>query len=196
MKKVTVLCFIILVILLTTFLVINNCVTERCTIPTGPDYYHIGFTLDGFAIEQQDIIFNFGDDAEPENPRLALDINQDSMEMIGWYCRGGDPASFTTFKVNIGLYFDTPGEYEGVYGGPGPSIGSVGSLLTITEEDIEYEYFASDGTLTITAFGDVGGDVVGIFDFTYESTNPAPSFSTPLTATGGGFRVLRIPDKI
>jgi len=195
MKKVVVLCCVVLVILLPTSLFINNCVTESCTIPTGPDYYHIGFTLDGFAIDEQDIILNFGDDNEPENPLLALDINQ-KLKMVGWYCRGGDPASFTKFKVNIGLQFYTPGEYEGVYGGSGPSIGSVGSLLTIMEEDIEYEYQASDATLTITAFGDVGGDVVGTFDFTYESTNPAPSFSTPLTATEGGFRVLRIPDRI
>jgi hypothetical protein len=55
-------------------------------------------------------------------------------------------------------------------------------------EEISYGY-------CITAFGDVGGDVVGTFDITYESTNPAPSFSTPLTATGGGFRVLRTPDR-
>jgi hypothetical protein len=185
MKKVFVLCFVVLVILLPAFLFINNCGPPQCTIPTGPDYYHIGFTLDGFAIDEQDIILNFGCDSEDPWIVLRSEITFDSMEIDGWYCRGGDIASFPTFKVHIGLYSYTPGVYEGY----------VGSGLTITEDDIEYEYTTSDATLTITSFGDVGGDVVGTFDFTYESTNPAPSFSTPLTATGGGFRVLRIPDR-
>jgi len=195
MKKIVVMCFVVLVIFLPTLLFINNCVTESCTIPTEPDYYHIGFTLDGFAIDEQDIIFNFGDDHSPENPALALNTDHTGLLMIGWYCRGGDPVSFTTFQVQISLTIDSPGVYVGVYGGPDPPvIGAVYGSLTIVEDDIEYTYSVTDGTLTITAFGDVGGEVVGTFDFTYESENPAPSFSTPLTATGGGFRVLRIQD--
>lgn len=194
MKKLVVLCAVVVVILVLTFLFINSCGPETCTIPTEPDYYHIGFTLDGFAIDQQDIIFNIGFD-NGEDPTLALNTSHTSLLMVGWYCKGGEDAPFPTFEVEISLAIYTPGEYEGVYGGPDPpAIGDVYGHLTITEDDIDYDYFVTDGTLTITTFGDVDSDVVGTFDFTYESENPAPSFSTPLTATGGGFRVLRIRD--
>jgi hypothetical protein len=194
MKKVIVLCFVVLVMFVPAYLFGGCAGDDMCTKPTEPDYYHIGFTLDGFAIDQQDIIFNFGFDIG-DDPTLALNTDHTSLLMVGWYCKGGTVADFAMFKVEISLVIFTPGVYEGVYDGPSPpAIGNVYGRLIITEDDIDYDYSVTDGTLTITAFGNVGGDVVGTFNFTYESTNPAPSFSTPLTATGGGFRVLRIPD--
>jgi hypothetical protein len=193
MKKVVV--FVVFVILLPAFLFINNCGNERCTIPTQHDYYHYRFTLDGSEFEAQEIILNFGDDAEPEKPYLFMEIDSTRMAIVGWYCRGGDERSITYFGVSTALFPQTPEVYVGVYGGSGPSIGNVDSQLSIWEDDIEYKYTSFEGTLTITTLGNVGSDVVGTFNFIYESTNPAPSFSTPLTATGGFLRVLRIPDR-
>ena len=210
MKKVIVLCFVVMVFLVPTSL-FGSCSGKddengvngpddpdgpygpNCTKPTSPDYYTIRFTLDGSAIDQQDIILNFSGDSD--DPILALWTDLDWMEMSGWYCKGGTVAEFPTFEMWARPMFYTPGVYEGVYGRgePGP-IGYIESTIKIIEDDIEYDYWLTDGTLTITMFGNVGGDVEGTFDFTYELAEPAPSFGTPLTALGE-FRVLRLTDQ-
>lgn len=169
-----------------------------CIEPTEPNYHYIRFTLDGLAMDAEDVILNFGG---YDDPTLVWWPNLGWTEMDGFNCGGGQTAAFPQFRLWARLSPYTPGVFEGVYGGPGPSIGGVSISLTITEGGIEYQYGATSSTLTITTFGDVGGDVVGTFDATLESTDPAPSLGSPsfgssLTATIGEFRVLRGADDL
>lgn len=205
MKKMVVLCAVVLVSLVPVFL-FWDCAGDGdgdgdgdedvCTKPVGTGYYYIRFTLDGSEIDAQDIILNFGgDDA---NPTLVWWPNLGWIEFTGFYCEGGTNASFPIFQLWIQPVPSTPGEFEGLYDGPDPpSIGGVSSCLSIWEDGLVYEYWVTaDGTLTITTFRDVGGDVEGSFNFTLETVeeeDAAPSFGTPVTAVGN-FRVLRGPD--
>jgi hypothetical protein len=205
MKKVDVLCAVVLVSLVPVFL-FWGCAGDGdekgdgdedvCTKPAGTDYYYIRFILDGSEIDAQNIILNFGGDVN--DPTLVWWPNLGWIEFEGFYCEGGKDASFPIFQLWIQMVPSTPGEFEGVYDGPDPpAIGGVSSCLNIWEDDLVYEYWVmTDGTLTITTFGDVGGDVEGSFDFTLETLEEdgaAPSFGTPLTAVGN-FRVLRGSD--
>jgi len=142
MKRASVLCLVVLVSVVLAFLFISSCNSApKCSVATSPEYYHISFILDGPAIDARDVILNFGGDYD--TPNLTLDPSNNWMEMRGFYCACGDEALFPTFRLWARPRFFNPGVYEGVYGGSGPSIGIIESTLTITEEDIEYDYSAT-----------------------------------------------------
>lgn len=200
MKKVIVLCSIVVVILVLAFLFINSCGSETCTEPTGPDYHYVRFTLDGPVIDAEIIILNFGVDKDISSPTFALwpDGNETGTNMVleGWYCGGGQETSIN-FRLLIGLIPYTPGVYIGTYGGESPTAGFFtyfGLEIIENGERYYYNYTFADSSLTIITFGDVGGDAVGTFDVTMVSDASAPSYGINLTAIGE-FRFLRVPDK-
>ena len=197
MKKVVMVCFVVLVILVPVFLFIVGCFSEdMCTKPTEPDYHYIRFTLDGPEMDAEEIIIlNFGrPDVDAENPMVTLSPDEDSMNYSGTYCFHTSTPPDVMFEMYGWLYPNTPGEYIGTYGGLDTPVGYFSTWPWITENGEVYMYHTVDGTIEITSFGDVGGDVVGTFDLTYESDNiPAPSYGSPLPITGD-FRLLRVSD--
>jgi hypothetical protein len=54
-----------------------------------------------------------------------------------------------------------------------------------------YQYRATEGTVTITSFGDVGGAVEGTFDVTFTLMVPL-ALGDPTLAITGDFRLLRV----
>ena len=194
MKKSIVLCFVLLVILVPAFLfTCGGNGKVMCTKPTGPDYYYIRFDLDG-----EDIILNYGSpDFDKYNPWVAISPSEDLICFGGRYCYYSIEPDLLFF-LGGWLHPSTPGEYIGEYGdGSATPIGGYNIQLIIRESGVRYDYISDvSGTLTITTIGDVGGDVEGAFDITfesYETSTPAPSYGSPLTAVGT-FRLLRLSD--
>ena len=117
------------------------------------------------------------------------------MAMQSYECPYADGGS-SKIRFGFELYFDTRGDYIGTYSDQGITIGQLGGLtaLEIKEGGQLYYYELVDGSVTITAFGDVGGDVIGTFDLTFiAGTYVAPSYSWELTVTGQ-FSVKRVAD--
>lgn len=197
MKKVIVLCSVVLLFLVSAFLFVGCTAEDECTKPAGPDYYYIRFTLDGSEMDAEEIIIlNYGrSDVEGNNPWVTLSPSGNSMWFNGMYCIPGSTPADVLVEMQGWLYPNTPGEYIGTYGGPDTPVGYYTIFPEITESGELYYYHAVDGTIKIISFGDVGGDVVGTFDLTYENDNiPAPSYGSPLTAIGE-FRLLRVSDE-
>lgn len=190
MKKVFVFCVVILVIIAPSILFLG-CDGLECVVPTGREYYYVSFVLDGPAIDPENVILNFG--SVKGGPEITVYQDDDSMVISAFWC----PYSWgghSIFLLDCHLLFDTRGDYIGTYGDQGTTIGQFYSRYTIKEDGQLYEYHMVDGSLTITSFGDVGGDVIGTFNLTLEGDVPsAPSYGLSLTAIGE-FRVIRIED--
>ena len=185
MKKVIVLVFVGLVILVPAFLFWGCASEDGCSTE-----YYIKFTVNG-----QEYSLNSGTPQIDENtPAITVSPNEDTI-----YTQNGTCGSADQMQLSIEfygwLYPDTPGEYIGTYSQTGSDDGLSNIYLMISEPfPDQSSYFQSGGTFTITTFGDVGGIVEGTFDVTWVSSAPAPSFGSPMT-TVGEFRLLRVSDE-
>ena len=189
-----------ILILVIAVLLLGDCTTPNCTWGSAEDHY-IKCIMDG-----QEYMLNHahggfaGHEGYSDDPPMVLSPDGSTLAF-----RGDGPYDGKKCDLEIiiygKLYPDTPEVYIGTYykfeySGPETPDGFHAIALMINEGGTYYNYLSTDGTITITTFGDVLGDVVGAFNFTFESDNsaPAPSFDSSITATGE-FRLLRVSDE-
>ena len=197
MKRLIVFSVPVLVII-TTSIFFLGCPGEgqECPAPTGSEHFYVSFTLDGTEIEPENVVLIYGmANKGYDGPEITVFQDFNSMAVMAWSCPYGAGGSFK-FCFNCELNFDTRGEYIGTYSDQGITIGQLGELnsLEIKEGGQLYYYDLIDGSVTITAFGDVGGDVIGTLNLTFQAgTYTAPSYGLNLTAIGQ-FCVKRVAD--
>lgn len=175
MKKLLVLCFVLGVFFVPTFLFASKCDSE------GAEYY-INFTLEGV---EYSCTFGFtGVETDPFAAAQSGGIYTFMAGVTGETTLFGEPSGDYAW---VEVYFE----------------GSTTGTFTTAGEDFEveiwiaeggnyYYYYESAGTLQVTAYGEVGGVVEGTFDLTLEGgIEPAALGDSPLTITGS-FRVKRI----
>jgi len=188
MKKLLVLCFALVVMLIPALLFASSC-------DSAGDEYYIRFTMDG-----QEYILTFGySDGSIDAPVVALSISdtQDRIYLFGSNWEEGGDTSDILVDFLGSLFPYIQGEYLGDYtlaGVNGLNSTYVGyGYLSIEILDIPdfYIYRATGGTLTITSFGDVGGAVEGTFDVTFTYMVPT-ALGDPTLAITGDFRLLRV----
>ena len=191
MKKIIVLCFVLLVIFVPISLFISSCDSA------GEDYY-IRFTLDG-----QEYILTFGyTDESTDAPVVALQQISDTQDLIVIYGsnwkEGGDTSGILiNFLGTLRPYVQ--GEHLGDYtleeiNGLNSVFVGYGYLsLEIFDIPDMYLYRATAGTVTITSFGDVGGAVEGTFDVTLTYMVPL-DLGDPTLPVTGDFRLLRVSE--
>ena len=119
------------------------------------------------------------------------------MMFDGTYCSNPNEPANGVLGTYGWLTTLNPGEYIGKYGGDAPYVGGFQFFLCLKEDGLLYCYGADvTGTMTIYTVGNVGGDVDGVFDVTFEAmSTSAPSYGSPLTVIGG-FRLLRVSDEL
>jgi hypothetical protein len=188
MKKVIMLCAVVLVVLVPVFL-FWGCAGDECSTTAAADYYV------KLIIDDQEYFLNGGADyIDENNPTVSVSSNEDSISVISQTCGDKDEQPFA-FEFSGWLDPNTPGVYLGTYDLTGSDVGfSFIGLLIFEPAPTTFGYTQSEGTITITSFSAVGGDVKGTFDITWVSSSPAPSFGSPLT-TVGEFRLLRVSDE-
>jgi hypothetical protein len=201
MKKVVVLCYVVLVMLVPAFLFIIGCAAEdECPLNPEPAYYYIRFTMDGpeYTLDEQVYTVNYSHPYYNSKPSAILSPDESNIFIVGQICGNGSERADIALQLHGYLSPSTPGVYIGTYDDTGSDAGFFISLFyEITEPyPNNYFYLKTGGTITINTFGDVGGDVEGNFDITIESTVPvpAPSFGLYLTVVGE-FRLLRLSDE-
>jgi len=199
MKKVIVLCFVLLVCLMPAFLFASSCDSA------GAEYY-INFTLEG-----QEYSLTLGyTDVDTGDPMVVLWPSIANGEAIGFFATdietdysmtGEDPSN--VIDIEGSLYPFTVGEYIGKYEfAPNGVIETVGwgnFEINIIENDVYYYYRVASGYLTTTAFGAVGEAVEGTFDITVirvidlmETGDSRPLFGEDSYDITGSFRLKRV----
>ena len=169
---------------------------DECPAPTGSEYYYVSFVLDGPAIEPENVFLIYGGaDKGFSGPEITVYKDYNVMLIGAFNCpyAGG---GISKFSFGCELAFDTRGNYIGTYSDQGITVGNFyfGNILQIKEGGELYNYNLVDGSLTITSFGDVGGDAEGTFNLTLEAIlKSAPSYGIDLTAIGD-FRLIRLAD--
>jgi hypothetical protein len=191
MKKLIVLCFVLLVILIPAFLFASSCESGG----GGEDFY-IRFTMD-----EQEYILTFGySDGSTVAPVVVLQHISDTQDGIflygsNWEEGGETSGILVDFLGSLFPYIK--GEYLGDYtlvvinGLNSILVGDGYLSIEILDIPDFYIYSATGGTVTITSFGDVGGAVEGTFDVTF--TLPA-ALGDPTLAITGDFRLLRVSE--
>lgn len=191
MKKLIVLCFALLVILIPAFLFASSCESGG----EGEDFY-IRFTMDG-----QEYILTFGySDGSTDAPVATLQIvdTQDRIYLFGsnWEEDGDTSGILVDFWGSLVPYIQ--GEYLGDYtlaviNGLNSIFVGYGNLsIEIFDIPDFYQYRATGGTVTITSFGDVGGAVEGTFDVTFGIDLGPVALGDPTLTITGDFRLLRV----
>jgi hypothetical protein len=189
MKKLIVLCFVLLVMVIPAFLFASSC-------DSAGDEYYIKFTMNG-----QEYILTLGyTDESTDAPVVALQQISDTQYVILIYGsnweEGGDTSGILVDFLSSFLPY-VQGEYLGDYtleeinGLNSIYIGYGNLSLEIFDTPDLYIYRATAGTLTITSFGDVGGAVEGTFDVTITYMPPL-ALGDPTMAITGDFRLLRV----
>lgn len=191
MKKVIVLCTVVLVLFMPTFLFASSCGGEECPLNPDPDYYYIQFNISGpeYTIGEPVITLNLGFPPYSTVDPLAVLVNANHIRILGSNCEDENP-EVAAIRLEIHLYPETAEVYEGTYTDEGTAIGTCVISGEMKEGSSEGNFYGStDATVTITSYGDVMGDVEGSFSCTLEyAVTPTPSFGSPLTLSGN-FRV-------
>ena len=195
MKKVIVMCFIVVVIIIPAFLFINSCASGvSCPLNPEPDNYYIKFTMNGpgYTLDINEITMNYGPAFSVPDP-LAVLVSDSEIQIKGGTCGEGGEQVDITMSLNGFLSPNTPGEYIGTYGDEVTDIGTCNIAFEIGEgESGPYFYDGTDETITITSFEGLESDVEGTFSCTLEYNNAiAPSLGSPLSVTGE-FRLKNI----
>ena len=199
MKKLIVLCFVLLVILIPAFLFASSCESGG----EGEDFY-IRFTMD-----EQEYLLTFGySDDSTDAPVVALGhINdtQDVIDLFGTNWEEGGDTSGILVDFYGSLLPYVQGEYLGDYtltGNNGVGVNVLNSIyvgyghlyINIWDDPDSYQYSTTGGTVTITSFGDVGGAVEGTFDVTFGIYLGPVALGDPTLTITGDFRLLRVSE--
>ena len=193
MKKVIIICAIVIGLFVPAFLFASSCDSEA-------QGYFIKFTMEG---QEYNLTYGYTDVGTGEPYAVLLPgAGDEGGDLIRFF--GSDVESDSTVDREdldnvvdvreVRLYPHTQGVYEDVYDMATSSINSHGALvLQIIENSELYRYESragSSGTLTISVFGEEGEAVEGTFDITL-GLGPAALGDPSLTITGE-FRLKRV----
>jgi len=168
MKKVILICFIVVGLFVPAFLFASSCDSE------GEGYF-IKFTLEG---QEYNLTYGFTDIGTGE-PYIVLlpGAGDEDGDLIRFFGSSVESDSSVVREdldnvvdVRARLYPHTQGVYEDDYDTTTNTIQSYGALVLLIIENSElYRYESSagsSGTITISVFGEEGEAVEGTFDIT------------------------------
>ena len=192
MKKVIIICYILLGVFVPAFLFASSCDSEG-------DGYFIRFTLEG---QEYNLTYGYTDVGTGEPYVVLLPGEGDEGgDLIRFFGSSVESDSSVVREdldnivdVRARLYPHTQGVYEDVYDMVTYSVYSHGALvLQIIENSELYRYESaagSSGTITISVFGEEGEAVEGTFDITL-GLGPT-ALGDPSLAITGEFRLKRV----
>lgn len=170
MKKLIIPLFVLLMLSVPAVIFASSCESAGEELP---DYY-ISFSVDG-----QEYIMSFGVSGVEVNPFATVE--------------GGSATYFFATDDNTASTEIEPEDYILIW-----FVGTEASDYTAGEDLMDFLYYIADarwelssGTITITAFGDVGEAIEGTFIITL--TDTATETET-MDLENGKFRLLRIAD--
>ena len=193
MKKLLLLCFAFALLLVPAFTFAASCDSTE-------DEYFIKFTFEG-----EEYTCSFGHpDSEVDVPYAAVTTSlpiaalNGPLEFIQFFGATWNPTSSEdpSFLIQVGgrLYVFTAGEYTGEYALP--ELGTV--WIWIMDGEAFYYYMASEGSITIDSFGEIGEAIEGSFNATFTLSGdfvvPAGIGDDNQTVTGT-FRVKRVSEE-
>jgi hypothetical protein len=189
MKKIIIICFIVVGFLVPTFLFASSCDSEA-------QGYFVKFTLE----EQEYNLTNGFTDIGTGEPYIILYPGVTNGDLITFF--GSDVESESSVvredldnvvDVRARLFPHTHGIYEDDYDAATNTIHSYGELdLYVSVNSEVYLYNSTSGTITISVFGEEGDVVEGTFNVTLEGGLPPAELGDPSIVVTGEFRLKRI----